>query len=104
MEKADNVFVILGSFGWSDLGSWNALHEIREKDDSMNVVDGNTLLYDVHNSVVKGDDDKLIVVQGLDNYLVADCGNVLLICEKHLEGKFREFVNDVKKEKGAKYL
>ncbi|MGB3183711.1 MAG: mannose-1-phosphate guanylyltransferase [Cyclobacteriaceae bacterium] len=104
MEKAENVFVILGNFGWSDLGSWNALHEIRDKDESMNVVDGNTLLYDVENCVVKGEDDKLIVVQGLSNYLVADCGNVLLVCEKHLESKFREFVTDVKKEKGSEYL
>ncbi|MFA0961384.1 mannose-1-phosphate guanylyltransferase [Roseivirga sp. BDSF3-8] len=104
MEKAENVYVILGAFGWSDLGSWKALHEIRDKDENGNVADGNTLLYDVDNCVIKGKEDKLIVVQGLKDYLIADCGNVLLVCEKDQEGKFREFVNDVKKEKGTEYL
>lgn len=104
MEKADNVYVVLGDFGWSDLGSWNSLHEIKDKDESYNVVDANALVYDSKNCIVKGPKDKLIVLQGLEGYLVAVCDNVLLICKKDEEVKFREFSSDVKSKKGNEYL
>ncbi len=104
MEKANNVFVIMGDFGWSDLGSWNSLHEIKEKDDSHNVVDANALVYDSKNCIIKGPKDKLIVLQGLEGYLVAECDNVLLICKKDEEVKFRQFSSDVKSKKGSEYL
>ena len=104
MEKADNVYVVKGDFGWSDLGSWNALHEISEKDADNNVVQANGLLMETKNSYVIGPADKLILVQGLDGYLVAECDNVLLICQKDLEAKFREFINVVKEKKGNTYL
>jgi len=104
MEKADNVFVVPGKFGWSDLGSWNSLHEIREKNSDDNVIDAKALLYDTKNSFIKASKNKLVVVQGLKDYLVADCDNVLLICKKDLEKQFRSFVNDVKNEAGEEFL
>lgn len=104
MEKAANVYVVLGNFGWSDLGSWNSLFEIREKDDDRNVVEGNVLSYDSRDCIIKGPDDKLIIIQDLKGYLVADCDNVLLICRKDQEQKFRDFVSDVKSKKGTEYL
>lgn len=104
MEKADNVFVVLGDFGWSDLGSWNSLHEIKEKDESINVVDANALVYESTNCIIKGPKETLVVVQGLDGYLVAACENVVLICKKDEEQKFREFSSDVKSKKGNLFL
>lgn len=104
MEKAANVYVVLGNFGWSDLGSWNSLFEIKEKDDNSNVVEGNALSYESEDCIIKGPDDKLIIIQGLKGYLVADCDNVLLICRKDEEQKFRDFVSDVKSKKGTEYL
>lgn len=104
MEKAENVYMVLGEFGWSDLGSWNSLHEIKDKDEGNNVIDANALTYEVENCVVKAPKDKLMVLQGLDGFLVAECDNVLLICKKDLEQKFREFVSDVKSKKGTQYL
>lgn len=104
MEKASNVFVVLGEFGWSDLGSWNSLFEIREKDKNQNVVEGNLLAYDSSECIVKGPKNKLIIIQNLKGYLVADCDNVLLICHKDEEQKFREFVSDVKSKKGQEFL
>lgn len=104
MEKAENVFVVLGDFGWSDLGSWNSLHEIKEKDESLNVVDANALMYDTNNCIIKGPKEKLVVVQGLEGYLVAVCENVVLICKKDEEQKFREFTSDVKSKKGNMFL
>src|SRR5690606_18558313 len=60
MEKANNVYVILGDFGWSDLGTWNSLYSISEKTEEGNVVDGNVLLYDVHNCIVKTPKNQLV--------------------------------------------
>lgn len=104
MEKASNVYVVLGDFGWSDLGSWNSLHEILKKDENLNVIDANALVYETNNCLVKGTKEKLIVVQGLENFLVADWKDVLLICKKDEEHKFRQFVSDVKSKKGQDYL
>jgi mannose-1-phosphate guanylyltransferase len=102
MEKASNVFVCLGNFTWSDLGSWGSIHEISPKDEHNNVVKGKTLMYDTRNSIIRASSpDKLIVVQGLNGYLVAEFGNVIIVCEKDQEGQFRRFVNDVKAMQGG---
>lgn len=96
MEKASDVYMVKGKFDWSDLGSWDSLHEIKDKDGNENVVDGNALLYDTKNCYVKGPDDTLIVAQDLDGYLITKSDNVILICKKDAEKKFREFLNDAK--------
>lgn len=97
MEKSDQVYVILGDFGWSDLGSWHSVHALKPKDEEKNVVEANAILYDTSNSYIKMDSDKLVVVQGLDNYLVNEYDNVLLICKLDSEKKFREFVSNARK-------
>ncbi|HEY9117148.1 MAG TPA: mannose-1-phosphate guanylyltransferase [Roseivirga sp.] len=102
MEKADDVFMVKGKFDWSDLGSWDSLHEIKEKDKNGNVVDGNAILYDSSNCYVKGPKETLIVAQDLEGYLVTQSDNVILICKKDAEKKFREFLNDAK-EKGTEF-
>ncbi len=98
MEKSDKVYVILGDFGWSDLGSWHSIHELQEKDENNNVIEANTLLYDTKNSYIKMDSEKLVVVEGLDNYLINETDNVLLICKLSGEKKFRDFVANAKKK------
>ena len=105
MEKADNVYVSLGNFTWSDLGSWAALHEASKKDDHNNVVSGESLIYETRNSVIKGTSDKMLVVQGLNGYLIGIFDNVVIICEKDKEEFFRRYVNDLKaKPNGGDYL
>ncbi|MCE7057938.1 mannose-1-phosphate guanylyltransferase [Algoriphagus sp. AGSA1] len=98
MEKSSEVYVILGNFGWSDLGSWHSLYDMRDKDEDNNVVEANAILYDTKNSYIKVDGEKLVVVQGLENYLVNETDNVLLICKLDAEKKFREFVSNAKKK------
>lgn len=102
MEKASDVYMVKGKFDWSDLGSWDSLHEIKQKDEGNNVIEGNAILYDTKNSFVKGPDDTLIVAQDLDGYLITKSGNVILICKKDAEKKFREFLNDAK-SKGEQF-
>lgn len=101
MEKASNVYVCLGEFSWSDLGSWASIHEISEKNEDNNVVRANALTYDTRNCMIKGSDNKLLVVQGLNGYLVGEFGNVIIVCEKDKEEQFRRFVNDVKSKPNA---
>jgi mannose-1-phosphate guanylyltransferase len=98
MEKSDKVYVILGDFGWTDLGSWHSIHELQEKDGDNNVVEANSILYDTKNCYIKMDSDKLVVIEGLDNYLINETDNVLLICKLGGEKKFRDFVANAKKK------
>ncbi len=105
MEKADNVYVWLGNFNWSDLGSWASLHDNSKRDEHNNSIDADAMTYDTRNSVIKGPEDKLIVVQGLNGYLVGAFDNVVIVCEKDKEELFRRFVTDLKaKSNGTDYL
>lgn len=105
MEKAENVYVLASDFGWSDLGTWGSLYETRNKDDKGNAVVGqHVMLYDSSNCVVNMPKDKLVVLQGLDDYIVVEDAGILLICKKTDEQQIRQFVNDVMIEKGEKYI
>lgn len=105
MEKADNVFVIPASFGWSDLGTWNSAWENMEKDYLENAVAGDhVIVFDTNKSVIHVPDEKLVVLQGLDDYIVVDTKDVLLICQKEKEQEIKEYVAEVKRNKGDKYL
>jgi len=104
MEKADNVYVILADFGWSDLGTWGSLYdELRHKEPNA-VVGKNAMLYDSHNCMVHVPKDKLVVIQGLENCIVAESNGVLLICKMEDEQKIKHLVNEVRIEKGEKFL
>ena len=105
MEKAKNVYTLAVDFGWSDLGTWGSLYTIRDKDDNMNAAVGkNVMLYDTKNCIVNMPNDKLVVLQGLENYIVVEDDNTLLVCKKEDEQHIRQFVADVKVEKGEKYI
>ncbi len=103
MEKADNVYVVLSDFGWSDLGTWKSLYEVSEKNHDLNVIDGHILLYDTKNCIIKTPKDRLVVVNGLDGYIVAEYDNVLMICRKEEEQQVKAFVADAK-ERGAEFV
>jgi mannose-1-phosphate guanylyltransferase len=105
MEKAENVFVVPADFGWSDLGTWNSAYENMDKDYLSNAVSGkNVLVIDAANCMVKTPDEKLVVLQGLDNFIVIDTPDVLLICSKDNEQQIRDYVGEIKRHKGDKYL
>lgn len=103
MEKAHNVFVVLSDFGWSDLGTWKSLYEASDKNEDFNVIDGHIMLYDTKNCIIKTPKDRLVVVNGLDGYIVAEYDNVLMICRKEEEQKVKNFVADAK-ERGAEFV
>lgn len=95
MEKADEIYVFPASFGWSDLGTWGSLHENSEKDAHNNVCIGpNIKLYESRNCVVHTTQEKKVVVQGLDGYIVAEKNNTLLVCRLSEEQRIKEFSAD----------
>jgi mannose-1-phosphate guanylyltransferase len=105
MEKADNVYIIPSSFGWSDLGTWNSIYENVEKDYLGNAVAGNNVMViDATNNVVHADNKKLVVLQGLDDFVIVDTKDVLLICKKDREQDIKEYVAEIRRNKGDKYL
>ncbi len=105
MEKASNVYTLPSSFGWSDLGTWASLYSEKEKDYFNNAVNGkNVVVYDSNNNIINVPDKKLVVIQGLENFIVVDTNDVLLICSKDEEQRIKEFTHDIKMKKGDKYL
>jgi len=104
MEKAENVHVLCADFGWSDLGTWGSLYDMANKDDQLNAVQGkNIFIYDSKNCIINLPNEKLAVIQGLDDYIIVDSDNILLICRKEDEQKIKNFVNDIRLEKGENY-
>lgn len=105
MEKADNVYVIPASFSWSDLGTWNSAWDNMEKDYFGNAVSGNSVMVvDANNCMVHVPDNKLVLLQGLHDYIIVDTKDVLLICKKDQEQEIKEYVAEVKRNRGDKFL
>ena len=105
MEKADNVYTLPSSFGWSDLGTWASTYDNLEKDYLGNAVAGhNVMVIDATNNMVHADNNKLVVLQGLDEFVIVDTHDVLLICKKDKEQEIKEYVAEIKRNKGDKYI
>lgn len=105
LEKSDNVDVMLCHFGWADLGTWAAVHEALPQSDMGNVViDSKSLLYDCKDCIIKLPDGHVAVVQGLEDYVVVEEGNVLVICKKGDQKNIRKFVNDAQLNLGEEYV
>ena len=92
MEKAEEIFVCPANFGWSDLGTWGSLVEQSKKDLYGNSLIGNDIrLYDSHNCIVHTMNEKQVVIQGLDGYIIAENDNRLLICKLSEEQRIKQF-------------
>jgi len=99
MEKADNVYVLPVDFGWNDLGTWNSLYNKLEKDSDKNaVVNAQVIFRNANNNIIRTDKGKKVVIQGLENFIVVDKGDVLLICPKDQEQDIKQIVAQVKDE------
>ena len=105
MEKADNVYVLCSDFGWSDLGTRGSLYESSSKDTQGNVISGKeVMLYNSSNCIVNMPENKLVVLHGLDGYIVVESEGTLLVCKKEDEQQIRQFVNDVRMYKGENFV
>ncbi|NPA67111.1 MAG: mannose-1-phosphate guanylyltransferase [Chlorobi bacterium] len=105
MEHADNVYVLPSDFGWSDLGTWDSLYDNGKKDENGNVLNSDKILcYDTENSVINISGDKLLVVEGLKDYLIAEADNAILICRRDNEKRIRDFVKDVEEKTNGEFI
>jgi len=105
MEKADNVYVKCVDFGWSDLGTWGSLSDHYEKDEHGNAGDISSVYsYGLKGSIVKLPGEKVAVIQGLEDYIVVDSGDVLLIVKRTEEQDIRKYIKDIRESKGERYL
>ena len=92
MEKAEEIFVCPADFGWSDLGTWGSLHGQSKKDLYGNATIGQDInLIESHNCIVHTTQEKKVVIQGLDGYIVAEKDNTLLICKLSEEQRIKQF-------------
>ena len=95
MEKAENIFVLPGTFGWDDVGSWLAVGRIRSTNEFGNAVQGNVITVETKNSIIEGS-DKLIAAVGLEDIIVVDTEDALLICDKGHAGDIKKVLENLK--------
>lgn len=95
MEKAEHIYVIPGTFGWDDVGSWLAVGRINQQNEFGNVIKGNIITVNTKNSIIQGM-DKLIAAVGLKDLIVVDTEDALLICEKESAGDIKKVIENLK--------
>ena len=87
------VYTHPASFGWSDLGNWQSLHDKLQKDDNLNGTVGNVHVYECNNCIVHTEDAKKVVLQGLEGYIVSEKGGQILVCKRSEEQRIKEWNN-----------
>ena len=105
MEKADNVYMLCVDFGWADLGTWGSLFDLAKKDEQNNaLLKSEAIMYESNGNIVALDNPKrLTVIQGINDCIVAESGNVLLICKKEDEQRIKQFVADAQMKYGKEF-
>lgn len=97
MEKSENVYVYPADFGWSDLGTWGSFYAHSRLDENKNAIKGsNVFIYDSHDNIINVSEEKLVVMQGMQGYIVAEKDGNLLICKKENEQQIKQFISDIK--------
>ena len=96
MEKADNVFVMPSSFGWSDLGTWGSLYELSEKDANGNVsLHCKAHFHEAEGNIVVLESGKTAIVQGVNDMIIVEERGALLVCKKEEEQRIKQFVSEL---------
>lgn len=95
MEKSPNIYIIPGTFGWDDVGSWLAVEHIKKSNEFGNVVNGNIITIDTKNCIIEGS-KKLLATVGLDNLIIVDTNDATLICDKSSAGDIKKILENLK--------
>ena len=105
MEKADNVYVRCGDFGWSDVGTWGSVYQLSRKDAFANAKLGDgCYTYATRSSIISIPEGKVAIINGLRDYIVVDTDDVLMICPRSEEQSIKKYIDDVKFDKGNKHI
>lgn len=103
MEKADNIYTLVGNFGWNDVGSWLALETVKPSNDEGNIIEGNVVTINTKNTIVQGD-EKLIALVGMENAIVVDTKDALLICNKENAQNVKQVIETLRASNKKDYL
>jgi len=103
MEKAKNIYILVGSFGWDDVGSWLAIERFREQNEFKNVLDGNVVTVDTKNTIIQGG-KRLIAAVGLEDLVIIDTDDVLLVCDKNSTNDIKKIIENLKICNRTEYL
>ena len=95
MEYAENLYVLAGTFGWDDVGSWLALERIKDKDFDGNLISGNVVTTGTRNCIIEGR-EKLIAAVGLDNVVIIDTQDVVLVADKQNIGDVKNILDKIR--------
>ncbi|MGM0547316.1 MAG: mannose-1-phosphate guanylyltransferase [Bacteroidota bacterium] len=99
MEQADSVFVVPGSFGWNDVGSWRAVYDLREKDEDGNVIQAaHTAFADAKNNLIQSEGEKMIALVGVENLAVVETDNAILVCDLDHSQGVKKVVNKLRQD------
>ena len=105
LEKSENVYVQVCDFGWADLGSWCSLHNDTQQDSQDNVLlNTEALLYNSQGNVVCLPKGRVAVIAGLKDFVVAEQGNVLMICPKEDNATLRRLMTDAQMKLGEEFI
>ncbi len=103
MEKARDIYVIPGSFGWDDVGSWISLERLQKSDKQGNMISGDVIAVDTKKCIVQGI-DKLIATVGIEDMIVVDTKDALLICHREHTGDIKKVIENFKINNRNEYL
>ena len=103
MEKARQVYVLKGDIGWSDVGSWDEVSRIAEKDEQGNVILGNVILKEVKNSIIQSN-EKVVGILGVEDLIIINTDDALLICKRGKSQEVKEIVDYLKRKKMNEFL
>ena len=106
LEKSRDVYVMKCNFGWADLGTWHSIYEGLQKGEGDNVIiDSEVMLEDCRDNIIKMPRGHLAVINGLEGYIVAEAGDILLICKKgDSSALIRKYVNEVRLKYGEELV
>jgi len=103
MEKAEDIYVIPGTFGWDDVGSWLAIERINKTNEFGNVIKGNVVTVNTRNTIIEGS-DKLIATVGVEDTVIVDTDDALLVCAKENAGEIKKVIENLRICNRTEYL
>ena len=103
MEKSQNVYIIRSHFGWNDVGAWDEVYNIKEKNNEGNVIQGRAVAIDTENCLIIND-QRIVATVGVKDLIIIDTDNGLLICKKGESQKVKEVVDFLRRKGLEQYL
>ena len=104
IEKAKQIVVVPGNFGWSDVGNWNTLYDLQDKDENKNVTKGEVITIHSESNLIYAQEKKIISLIGMDNFVVVDTPDALLICPRDRVQEVKKVVEELEKREKKEFL